>query len=445
MPLGCSQLNLRKTTPQQRKASVTAVISTATAILLLGAVLSGAAGHLFVPGVAEAAGQGNLVVNRLSTADGSSLNMWVTVTASGGWDDVLKASWETPWEFTGDAGTEYSVTAHNWKAGKIFFSHWSDGSTERTRKVTLEEGTTTTLTAYYDVEGAQASTAGTTTATATTTAEAPPAAPQQPPVVEQKATPPPPAPPEPAKTSSSNNNSHRDSTGVYVPLYKYPDLGNPSGLWSAVVKAKKEHPSVPFVVSVNPSNGPGGSADSKIKSAIDELKSAGVEHVLGYLPTMYGKEPSGRTLGDLKDMIDDYRAWYPKMDGLMMDTMAAGSDKIWFYKELVSYARDKGFTFIKGNPGAKVDKGYIGLFDNIGIYENHGAPSISQLASNTYHPAFGKENFAFTAKSVPSLDKGYVEQLKDYVAYVYMTNDGDGNPYNSVPPYFFSMVEALDD
>lgn len=434
MHLGSSQLNLRKTRGQERKTSVAALFAATTAILLLGAVLHGAAGHLFVPAVAQEAGQGNLVVNRLSLGDGSSLNMWVTVTASEGWDDVLKASWATPWEFTGAAGTEYSVTAHNWKAGKIYFSHWSDGVTERTRKVTLDEGATTTLTAYYTIEGAEA---------------APKAAEQPAAVVQQSPPPPPPpAPPAPAPApapSSSSNNDHGESTGVYVPLYKYPDLGNPSGLWASVIKAKKEHPSVPFAVTVNPSNGQGGSADSRIKSAIGELKAAGVEHVLGYLPTMYGKEPSGRTLGDLKSMIDKYKTWYPQMDGLMMDTMAAGSDKIWFYKELVSHAESKGFTFIKGNPGAKVDKGYIGLFDNISIYENHGAPSISKLSSNTYHPAFGKENFAFTAKSVPWLDTGYVKDLKDYVSYVYMTNDGEGNPYNTVPPYFFSMVEALDD
>lgn len=444
MHLGNSQLNLRKTSGYERKTSVAALFAATTAILLLGAVLHGAAGHLFVPVVAqEAAGQGNLVVNRLSLGDGSSLNMWVTVTASEGWDDVLKASWATPWEFAGAAGTEYSITAHNWKAGKIYFSHWSDGITERTRKVTLEEGATTTLTAYYTIEGAD------NAAPKAAVEPAPPA----PAVVQTPPPPPPPPPPAPpapalapvAPSTSSSNNDHGESTGVYVPLYKYPDLGNPSGLWASVIKAKKEHPSVPFAVSVNPSSGPGSSADSRIKSAIGELKAAGVEHVLGYLPTMYGKEPSGRTLGDLKGMIDKYRAWYPQMDGLMMDTMAAGSDKIWFYKELVKHAESKGFTFIKGNPGAKVDKGYIGLFDNISIYENHGAPSISKLSSNTYHPAFGKENFAFTAKSVPWLDTGYVEELKDYVSYVYMTNDGGDNPYNTAPPYFFSMVEALDD
>jgi hypothetical protein len=238
----------------------------------------------------------------------------------------------------------------------------------------------------------------------------------------------------------------KDSTGVYVPLYKYPDLGDPSGLWSSVIKAKKEHPSVPFAVSVNPSNGPGGSDDSRISSAIGELKAAGVEHVLGYLPTMYATEPSGRTMGDLKGMIDKYRAWYPEMDGLMMDTMAAGDDKLSFYKELVEYAKSQGFSFVKGNPGAKVDSAYFAVFDNISIYERFDAPSVSTLASNTlHHEGHSKSKFSFTAKGVPGLDLGYLNEAKEYVSYIYMTDDGGGNPYNTAPPYFFSMVEALDD
>lgn len=385
----------------------------AITMLLLGAVL-GALGHSLV-GAAQAEEQGNLVVKRQSL-DGTNLNMWVTVKSGDGTGALLMGSWHTPWAFAGAAGT-YTVKAHNWSEGGRFFSHWDDGSTSPTRQVTLTAGVTTTLTAYYRIEDEQSAPAAPAPAVAAPAAVAPQAA----------------------------SNDGLRSTGVYVPLYKYPDLGNPSGLWASVVHAKKEHPSVPFMVSVNPSNGPGSSADSRINSAIGELKAAGVEHVLGYVPTMYAREPSGRTMGDLKHMVDNYRAWYPQMDGLMMDTMAATGDKVSFYKELVQYAKSKGFSFIKGNPGAKVDSAYVSIFDNIAIYENFGAPSVSTLASNTLHSmGFGKDKFAFAAKGVSGLDLGYLSEIKGYVAYVYMTNDGGGNPYNTAPPYFDSMVAALD-
>ncbi|MGI0018895.1 MAG: spherulation-specific family 4 protein [Nitrososphaera sp.] len=398
--------------------------ATAALVLLVPvAVLQGAFGPLV--GVAEAQAQGNLVVNR-QDLDGANRNMWVTIKPADGGKSLM-ASWQTPYEFAGAAGTTYSVKAHNWSEGGLFFDHWEDGSTIATRRVTLAEGTTT-LTAYYRTEASPQAEA----------AAAPAAVAQPAPVAA-------PAPVAPAPAPAPQNEG-KDSTGVYVPLYKYPDLGDASGLWSSVIKAKKAHPSVPFAVSVNPSNGPGWSDDSRISSAIGELKAAGVEHVLGYMPTMYATEPSGRTMGDLKGMVDRYRAWYPEMDGLMMDTMAAGSDKVSFYKELVQYAKSKGFTFIKGNPGAKVDSAYVGIFDNISIYERYDAPSISTLASNTLqHLSFGKEKFSFTAKGVPGLDLGYLNEIKGYVSFVYMTNDGGSNPYNSVPPYFDSMVDGLDD
>jgi hypothetical protein len=374
--------------------------------MLVLAAASGILGHSFF-GAAQAEEQGNLVVKRQSL-DGASLNMWISVKAGDGTGAPLMASWHSPRSFAGAADTTYTVKAHSWSEGGVFFDHWDDGSTSATRQVTLEAGKTTTLTAYYYKTGAE-------------DRAKPVAAPVQ------------------ARGEGTR------ATGVYVPLYKYPDLGNPSGLWSSVIDAKKTHPSVPFAVSINPSNGPGSSADSRIRNAIGELRAAGVEHILGYVPTMYAQEPSGRTMGDLKGMVDKYKAWYPEMDGLMMDTMAANSDKVSFYKELVSYAKSKGFTFIKGNPGAKVDAAYIDIFDNVAIYERYGAPSVSTLESNTLHGmGFGKDKFAFAAKGVLGLDTGYLNEIRNYVAYVYMTDDGGGNPYNSVPPYFDSMVAALD-
>jgi hypothetical protein len=407
MFFGRCKLTLKQTT--KGNVAMGLLAATVAAMLALAAA-SGTLGHSLF-GAAQAEEQSNLVVKRQSL-DGASLNMWISVKSGDGTGAPLMASWHSPWSFAGAADTMYTVKAHNWSEGGIFFDHWEDGSTSATRQVMLEAGATTTLTAYYKTGAEEVE--------------------------------PVPAAVKPTAPVQARSEGTR-ATGVYVPLYKYPDLGNPSGLWSSVIDAKKAHPSVPFAVSVNPSNGPGSSADSRIRNAIGELRAAGVEHILGYVPTMYAQEPSGRTMGDLKGMVDKYRAWYPEMDGLMMDTMAANSDKVSFYKELVSYAKSKGFTFIKGNPGAKVDAAYIDIFDNVAIYERFGAPSVSTLESNTLHGmGFGKDKFAFAAKGVSGLDTGYLNEIRNYVAYVYMTNDGGGNPYNTVPPYFDSMVAALD-
>jgi hypothetical protein len=53
----------------------------------------------------------------------------------------------TPIEFTGNNGTTYTVTVHDFE--EVTFHHWDDDSIERTRMVTLNADTT--ITAYYTV------------------------------------------------------------------------------------------------------------------------------------------------------------------------------------------------------------------------------------------------------------------------------------------------------
>jgi hypothetical protein len=120
--------------------------------------------------------------------------------------------------------------------------------------------------------------------------------------------------------------------GIYVPLYKYPDLQNPSGIWNTLFNAKKEHPSVLFVVTVNPSSGPGQEKDPVYASAISELKKSGVEYILGYIPTDYSRQSPSRTIDELKTLIDKYRDWYPEVNGIMFDQMHADASQLAFYR-----------------------------------------------------------------------------------------------------------------
>lgn len=49
-------------------------------------------------------------------------------------------------EETNESGTTYTVTVHDYLDRQ--FDHWEDGSTERTRTLTISEDTT--ITAYYN-------------------------------------------------------------------------------------------------------------------------------------------------------------------------------------------------------------------------------------------------------------------------------------------------------
>lgn len=240
-------------------------------------------------------------------------------------------------------------------------------------------------------------------------------------------------------------------TGVYVPLYDYPLLDSPQGMWNELARAKAAHPAVPFAVTINPWSGPGIWPDPNYAAGTSMLRQAGVDYVLGYLPTMYATQPPGLSLAELKVMVDRYRSWYPDVNGLMLDEVNSGAAQLPFYTELVSYARSQGMEYIVANPGTSVDRAHItdGIFDNVMIFENKVLPTVDQLQANTHYPDYPPETFSFTARNVPSLDPGYVYDAKEYVGFMYITDDVedsfDTNPYNRLPPYFDQLVELLDD
>ncbi|MEO9294417.1 MAG: spherulation-specific family 4 protein [Nitrososphaera sp.] len=242
--------------------------------------------------------------------------------------------------------------------------------------------------------------------------------------------------------------SSRHQAGIYVPLYEYPYLDNPGSMWNTLVRAKADHPSVPFAVTINPWSGPGLWKDPLYEAGASQLRKAGIEHVLGYISTHYARQTSGGTMAELKAMIDTYREWYPDVNGLMMDEVNSSADELSFYRELVGYARERGFGFIVANPGTYIDEGYIGLFDNLMIYEELSLPSVTQLQKNTHFPNYPAEDFSFTARNISSLDPSYVSQIAQYVGLFYITSDVesayDTNPYNTLPPYFMDLVGMLD-
>ena len=243
-------------------------------------------------------------------------------------------------------------------------------------------------------------------------------------------------------------NATLHQAGLYIPLYEYPYVEDQGSIWNIVMKAKADHPSLPFAVTINPWSGPGIWKDPAYADATAQLKKAGIEHVLGYMSTHYARQDYGATMPELKAMIDTYKEWYPEVDGLMMDEVNSSGSELAFYKELVGYAREKGFDFIMANPGTSIDERYIGLFDNLMIYEELSLPTVAQLQKNTHFPNYPAEDFSFTARNISTLDPDYISQIAEYVGLFYITNDvesaDDTNPYNTLPSYFLDLVGMLD-
>jgi hypothetical protein len=126
----------------------------------------------------------------------------------------------------------------------------------------------------------------------------------------------------------------------------------------------------------------------------------------------------------------------------MFDEMSDRVSYVSYYSTLVQYAKSAGLNFTMGNPGADVPSSYLGIFDNIVIYEDSGLPSLSYLGG--WHASYPKAGFSFVAIGVSSLDTAFVKSASSYVGYVYITDDVLPNPYDTVPAYFPELMAALD-
>jgi hypothetical protein len=226
----------------------------------------------------------------------------------------------------------------------------------------------------------------------------------------------------------------KQTTGVIVPLYVKPA----SPYWDTAISIKKDHPRVPIIIIINPHNGPrvNNTTIQSYLTIIQKLQSVGII-VLGYTPTH-------RALTDSNDVVKDinlYKVDY-HVNGILFDEMPTSPGKEGYFKNLNGYAKSQNLTFTVGNPGANVSKSYLGILDNLIIYENAGLPSLDYLAS--WQPKDDKTNFSITAYAVDSLDRSFLMNARKYINYIYITNDNLPNPWDTLPPYFNDLVAALD-
>jgi spherulation-specific family 4 protein len=231
--------------------------------------------------------------------------------------------------------------------------------------------------------------------------------------------------PHTASASSSSS-----ATGVIIPLYTYP-----GSTWTAVIQAKAANPGVSIVAVINPDNGPGASQDPNYVSGIQGLRSAGVI-VLGYVHTSYAARPAASVIAD----INSYKGWY-NISGIFLDEMSNVAGNEGYYSSLNTYIESLGYTMTVGNPGADTIPGYIGTVNVIVVYENLGLPSPSALAG--WHASYAKSNFASISYGMGSINQTDIARISNSVGYVYLTSGIQPNPYDSLPPYFGSLVAAL--
>src|SRR5947209_201181 len=240
------------------------------------------------------------------------------------------------------------------------------------------------------------------------------------------------------------------STGVIISLYISPSsntcgqYGGPgtTNCYDALIAVHNLHPSVPIVTKVNSRNGPGTAPEDSHLNGYNKLKAAGII-VLGYVSTGYARDPN-KSIAISEGKIDAYKNWY-NLDGIFFDEMSNNAADAPYYSTVSNYAKNvDGMKMTVCNPGTSIPQSDVGVCDTFEIYESAGLASISTLQSRTFYPNYDKHSFYMLAHTTSSIVQTDVTDRIPYVGYMYITNDVEPNPYDTIPPYFLDEVAYLD-
>jgi hypothetical protein len=220
-------------------------------------------------------------------------------------------------------------------------------------------------------------------------------------------------------------------TGLLIPLYAYPTDSS----WSGLIHAKEAYPNVPVIAVIDPSSSGPGSYDSNFASGVAKLQDAGIT-VVGYIDTEYGS----LSMSTLESWISDYASWY-NVNGVFFDSMSNSNGEASYYSTASSYASSVGMSLTVGNPGTSVPSNYVGSTNIIVIYENGGIPSVSTLSSSTFGDS--PSGFGMIAYSVSEPSQSFLSSVAQYTGWVYFTDAGSGDPYQSLPSYLTSLMSML--
>jgi hypothetical protein len=230
---------------------------------------------------------------------------------------------------------------------------------------------------------------------------------------------------------------------MLIPLYSYPNWYNPADyIWDDVAAANSQ---VSITAIINPNNGPGSCPpNDDYLHGLSDLRNAGVM-IVGYVYTSYGARP----LEDAKADVDLYDQCFA-IDGIFFDETASDVVYLTYYKELYDYVKMKSNLYkVILNPGTHIDEGYISqpASDIAVISEGYSCDwppyqPDSYVTDGTY-PA---DRFAVLIHSVPSVSimQAHIKlAIARNIGYVYVTDDGPPNPWDSLPSFWQAEISYL--
>ncbi len=253
---------------------------------------------------------------------------------------------------------------------------------------------------------------------------------------------------------------------LLVPAYFYPSASGSA--WNTLVAAAQS--GAPVTAIMNPGSGPGLAPNSDYVAAVNALRAAGGK-VLGYVPTGYGGlsvsptstcQPavgSTYTATDVLNCAARYKLWY-SVDGVFLDeftntTASAAPATLAYYQQI--YAGLKGVNgfardwLVVGNPGSETVADYFAdpagpTADTLVVFENGaGYATYSPAAWQADYPAAAFAHLIHSEPSAATAAQAVGLAASRNARYVFVTSDVLDNPWDTLPPYFNSLAQAVRD
>lgn len=227
---------------------------------------------------------------------------------------------------------------------------------------------------------------------------------------------------------------------ILLPLYAHPAWWD-SGLyvWDDVAAANSR---APITAIINPNNGPdGGPPDEDYTRGLSDLRAGGVT-ILGYVYTSYALRDATAVKAD----IDLYATAFD-VDGIFLDEVSTSTNDLAYYADLHTYIHAKtNLHQVVTNPGTKCPEAYLTrpATDTAVIYED--GTGWSSYAPDGYVARYPPTRFAALIHNTASAETMRTNvdlAVRRNIGYVYVTNDGLPDPWDTLPSYWNELVDYV--
>ena len=159
--------------------------------------------------------------------------------------------------------------------------------------------------------------------------------------------------------------------------------------------------------------------------------------MIGYVYTKYGK----RSLTAVEKAIAHYYSWYPAVQGIFLDEMAAvPSAKVeTYYSQLSAYVHEKG-GYVVGNPGDTATTSWqLGAVDQVVTFEGSAAAYAAYSPAPWVLGARAQQiaNIIFAASETSQMEADCARAGEENAGSVYVTDLAERpDPYATLPSYW---------